>query len=307
MDNVTHLQRHMPWIRHIRKWAPLSLVRMFPSRLGDYIVTSRLEPTDTFYTLFESTGAKNCPISLAVLNSDIPEYEKTPERLIQDSYGTTMAAIRPSSAALNTVMYQLLSNPKVYQRLREELQNKIGDAKHLPCWTELEELPYLSAVIHESLRMLYDAGGERLPYDTSQERSPRVATEEDLVYESASGDAKHVIPRGYAVSMSPYIIHTNEDLFPNASQFMPERWLAEKGQKNTGLERRLLSFGRGSRSCVAISVAYCSLYVAVAAVALRVLPSLELCNTVSTAALAAQSSLKKKRKFKGFMVRVLDT
>ncbi|KAI4263865.1 MAG: hypothetical protein L6R42_001012, partial [Xanthoria sp. 1 TBL-2021] len=149
-------------------------------------------------------------------------------------------------------MYQLLSNPKAYQRLREELLNKIPDAKHLPRWAELEELPYLSAVIHESLRMIYDATQERLPYDTSQERSARIATEEDMVYEAASGDARHVIPRGYAVGISAYLVHSNEDLFPNASKFIPERWLDEKGQRNTGLERRLLVFGWGSRRCVAM-------------------------------------------------------
>lgn len=53
------------------------------------------------------------------------------------------------------------------------------------------------------------------------------------------------------------------------------------------------------------SVAYCELYVAVAAVALRVLPSLELCNTVDSG--AVQSGLTANRKFKGNMVRVRDS
>lgn len=180
----------------------------------------------------------------------MPKEEKTLERLTYESNGVTMAGPATTAASLSNVTYYLLSNPKAYQKLREELLNKIPDAKHLPRWAELEELPYLTAVIHESLRMLYDATKERLPYETSQERLPRIATEEDLVYEPASGDAKLVVPRGYAVGMSAYLIHSNEDLFPDASKFIPERWLDENGQRNRGLERHLLAFSRGSRQCL---------------------------------------------------------
>lgn len=40
-------------------------------------------------------------------------------------------------------------------------------------------------------------------------------------------------------------------VFPEPAEFKPERWIEAK-QKNTRLDRYMVSFGRGSRQCVGI-------------------------------------------------------
>lgn len=40
-------------------------------------------------------------------------------------------------------------------------------------------------------------------------------------------------------------------VFPEPTEFRPERWIEAK-QKNTRLDRYMVSFGRGSRQCVGI-------------------------------------------------------
>lgn len=81
-------------------------------------------------------------------------------------------------------------------------------------------------------------------------RSSRIAREEDLVYRSEDGKVEWVIPRGTPVSMTSMIQHTNEGLFPDPKEFIPERWLLEDGRQNYALEKHLISFGKGSRACL---------------------------------------------------------
>ena len=46
--------------------------------------------------------------------------------------------------------------------------------------------------------------------------------------------------------------------FPDATTFMPERWLDPKTYAQ--LDKQMVSFSRGSRSCVGVNLAYAELY-----------------------------------------------
>lgn len=133
-------------------------------------------------------------------------------------------------------MYHLLDQPAIYARLMEDLQDI--DPSNLK-WIDLEGRPYLWAVIHEALRMT--------PGISS--RAARIARTEDLVYKSQDGEVEWVIPRGTPIGMTSMINHWNKELFPSPDEFLPERWLMN-GQPNHRLEKMLISFGKGSRSCL---------------------------------------------------------
>jgi len=81
-------------------------------------------------------------------------------------------------------------------------------------------------------------------------RSARIAREEDLVYKSQDGATEFVIPRGTPIGMTSMINHWNEEFFPDPDEFLPERWLLEDGKPNYKLQKTLLAFGKGGRSCV---------------------------------------------------------
>jgi cytochrome P450 len=142
---------------------------------------------------------------------------------------------------LTCITYYLLSQPETFARLQESLKG--ADPLNLK-WTDLEQRPYLWAVVHEALRLTPGIS----------HRSARIARDEDLVYESKDVDGKTttawVIPRGTPVGMTSMIQHTNEDLFPEPREFIPERFLLEDGRQNYALEKHLISFGRGSRACL---------------------------------------------------------
>ena len=85
--------------------------------------------------------------------------------------------------------------------------------------------------------------------------------------------------------MSAWMMHRNEDIFPDPDKFNPERWLDPSAART--LERNLVAFGKGSRMCVgmsyvpywpfrkeylshmAIRLAYCEIYVTLATFILR--------------------------------------
>ncbi|TVY15656.1 Cyrochrome P450 monooxygenase [Lachnellula arida] len=54
--------------------------------------------------------------------------------------------------------------------------------------------------------------------------------------------------------MTAFIMHHNERIFPDSWSFVPERW-AERDGGMQGLERYMVSFSKGSRQCVGLSLA----------------------------------------------------
>jgi cytochrome P450 len=138
----------------------------------------------------------------------------------------------------------LLENPKILKRVEEELNSIVIDPTHLPKWSELEKLVYFGAVITEGIRLSYGVAT----------RLARIAPDEVMLYRGVWKEEKIElpIPPGTAVGMTSVLIHANETLFPNADQFMPERWLTEDSARRTDLDKYMLSFSRGSRQCIGI-------------------------------------------------------
>lgn len=81
-------------------------------------------------------------------------------------------------------------------------------------------------------------------------RSARSAPTEELHYTSANGKVDFIIPRGTPIGMTSMINHWNTELFPNPDDFLPERWLLEGNQPNYQLQKKLIAFGKGTRSCI---------------------------------------------------------
>ena len=63
--------------------------------------------------------------------------------------------------------------------------------------------------------------------------------------------------------MDNYDVSHDEAIFPNSHKFIPERWLDDpKAPDGKPLSRYNVSFGKGSRNCVGMQLAYAELYVA---------------------------------------------
>ena len=213
--------------------------------------TRGVKPPGEAFTVFD-----------AMLDADVPPHEKTSSRLTAEAQTLTAAGSLTTANTLDATIYYLLANPTCLACLRQELDVAIPNPKMLPSTAELEKLPYLTAVIHEALRL-----GKGVPH-----RLARVSPDVSYRY----GD--WVIPRAAPISMSSIGILEHPEIFPDPHSFIPERWLPFDAPEVRHRRKYLIVFGGGSRMCLGLNLAWAELYLTVAAVVRRLGGRLRLDN-----------------------------
>jgi hypothetical protein len=121
---------------------------------------------------------------------------------------------------------------KVIREVRGISADQLND-QGIPRAEVCDGLVYLNAVIKETLRLF-------APLSGSEPRSLAVATQ--------IGD--YVIPPRTVVSMSPYILHRNSDVFPDPMIFNPDRWVDSSPEKIGEMNRWFWAFSSGGRMCI---------------------------------------------------------
>ena len=193
----------------------------------------------------KSSDTKQTTIFHNLASSNIPEPERSIQRLVDEGITLLGAGTVTTADVLGTTSYFILANPIILQTLQNELQNAIPDPSLPPSITTLERLPYLSAIIKEGLRLT----------NAISHRNARIAPDRALQYKG------WIIPAGTVVNMTTYLLHVDPDVFPEPQEFQPQRWLAGKE-----LEKYLLPFGKGTRMCLGMNLAYAELYLTLASV-----------------------------------------
>ncbi|KAL2833022.1 cytochrome P450 [Aspergillus cavernicola] len=164
-----------------------------------------------------------------------------------------LAGIDTTSDTLMFTIWALSrqENRKYQQKLIEEVHgipdsdcNDFGN----PTVEVADKLPYLDAVIKETLRLY-------APLPASEPRSLPVDTTID----------GYVIPAGTVVGMSPYTLHRNSEVFPEPLKFKPERWLGECGDC-TEMKKWFWAFSSGGRMCIGLHLAMAEMTTLLAAI-----------------------------------------
>lgn len=90
-----------------------------------------------------------------IVNSDMPESERSEDRLAQEAQLVVGGGTVTTARTLTFVSYYILSIPEVQEKLRDELQGTMAPyPQSIPSWADLERLSYLQAIIKEGLRYL---------------------------------------------------------------------------------------------------------------------------------------------------------
>ncbi|KAF9444561.1 cytochrome P450 [Macrolepiota fuliginosa MF-IS2] len=137
-------------------------------------------------------------------------------------------------------IFHVLGNPHIRTRLVKEIKDVWPDKHMRTAVQTLEKLPYLTAVIKESLRFSH---GVVSPL-------PRVVHEDTYV-------GGQLIPAGAVIAMGHTFMHRHPKIFVNPLVFNPDRWL---GSKSKELDNYLVPFSKGPRMCLGINLAWCELY-----------------------------------------------
>ncbi|KAI1342455.1 cytochrome P450 [Xylariaceae sp. FL0016] len=259
-----YMMRHNTPARSLAAFAP-----MMADYMGEDIkaVMRQMMVTIPNYIQAALDNPENGRVFADLIDSKVlPEEEKTMYRLSGEGFNFLLAGTETTAASLTVITFHLLDKPHIYAKLMKALDGI--DPSNLK-WSELEQRPYLWAVIHESLRMMPGVS----------HRSARIARTEDLVYRSEDQSIEMVIPKGTPIGMTSMINHWNEKLFPNPDEYLPERWLLGDGTPNHALEKRLIAFGKGTRDCIGRHLAYCELFIMAALIAYKVIPRAKLNGT----------------------------
>ncbi|KAM3432481.1 hypothetical protein MY4824_006558 [Beauveria thailandica] len=180
-----------------------------------------------------------------MLAANLPKQQKTFDRVFGECRGFILAGTETTATVLTSITYHALANPEILTRLRTEIRSA-REAKGTALeYQQVKALPYLTGVINEALR-------------TSNSVSARLVRYSDVADFEYQ---QFLLPRGTYISMSINDVHMDSAIFPEPEKFNPDRWLNQADYKR--LVKHLQPWGRGSRICLGLELAYADLYLTV--------------------------------------------
>ena len=232
LENI-HLFKHFPFLWPIVRAIPNSFITFLSPDFHlvlDFERDNRNQATPAKQPSSEGKDYEHTSVFRELLNSDLPPAEKTHARLWQEAQSLVAAGTETVANTLCFIIFSLLSQPQKMARLTEEIQELSN--RHDPAsLQQLEQLPYLTAVIQEGLRLAIGVVARMI----------RVSPRQALRYK------EYELPPGAAVSMDVMTLHQDPHVFPNPGVFEPERWMDGKLSREA-----LFSFSKGPRMCVGI-------------------------------------------------------
>ncbi|KAI0164163.1 putative flavonoid 3-hydroxylase [Xylariaceae sp. FL1272] len=256
--------RQFNWIIPVSQMIPERFMRLFSPRMA--MVTSMhtsmerqariaiYEHIEHEHNVAKSTTPYNRgPLERLALfrtvleNHGLPPPEKTFNRISHEGVTIIAAGGETTASALMSAMYFICADKEnIFPKLLMDIYSAMPTLDSRPSVAELERLPWLTAVIKETLRLT-----------TLTARLTRVAPDEALRYQD------WVMPPGTAVSMTIRDVALDPTIFPDPYLFKPERWLPSNPDLQA-CNRYFVPFSKGSRMCIGMNLAYAELYIALA-------------------------------------------
>eukprot|EP01018_Ginkgo_biloba_P011506 Gb_07522 [translate_table: standard] len=143
-------------------------------------------------------------------------------------------AVDSTSNALEWALAFLVTHPEIQQKAYDELKQAVPEERYI-CAADLDKLPYLKAIVKETLRKKGIAP-LAVPHKTVEEC-------ELMGYR---------IPAGTQVMFNLYAMSHDETIWTDPAAFNPQRFL---GQAKADAKFAYLPFGAGRRSCAGMDLA----------------------------------------------------
>ncbi|KAL3477782.1 cytochrome P450 [Aspergillus californicus] len=240
-----HICKHFPMYRWILTRIPASVSRkMMP---GYYQLIEKATAIVEQFVAEKNAGTRLVPQSdegtvLDLLLTPSSKNQEIPDAsvLINEGCAFIVGGSDTTGYTMESAMYLLLSHPQALQQLRGELDDARPSIQDFDLQRVLE-LPFLSAVIKETLRL----------YTPTPALLPRTVPLDGFTVDG------HFLPGGTIIFLSLYLIHHNPALFSEPKTFRPERWLEGEGKE---AEQYYVPFSRGTRSCIGMNLAYHEMY-----------------------------------------------
>lgn len=218
---------------------------------------ANIRKIDAFVNGFIQRALLMSPDELAARSSDkagssytflhaLAGFTRDPKVLRDQILAVLIAGRDTTAATMSWAIYELSRHPHAVRRLRTEILETVGpydDGNRLPTYEHLKNMPYLRAVLNETLR-LYPA----VPFNV------RVALRDTTLPRGGGphGDEPLPVLKGTKVGYSTLVMQRRRDLYPPASEtfadpavFSPERWAVWHPRPHD-----YIPFNAGPRICI---------------------------------------------------------
>ncbi|KAK5631718.1 hypothetical protein RRF57_007432 [Xylaria bambusicola] len=262
--DIAHPCTQFPWLARIFASLPSWVVRIiqpsmscvmdFQDEMRLLVRTAQAEVNQ--HAPDEKDIKTDRTIFHGILRSDLPKEELEVEILKDHAVSLIGAGIASAQWTLTVAFYHIISNKEIACRLKDELETSMPDEDNIMSLEKLMQLPYLMSCVEEGLRL---ACGQMT-------RSPRIP-KKPMQY------GKHFLPPDTLISMDTWHMHHNSALFPDSFAFVPERWLDQPLSpamyQSRPLRYYMVSFGKGTRHCIGMNLAYAEITIGLASLIRR--------------------------------------
>ncbi|KAL7890733.1 hypothetical protein AOLI_G00002090 [Acnodon oligacanthus] len=155
-----------------------------------------------------------------------------------------LGGVDTTSNTMSWTLYHLARNPEIQKHLYQEVVSVCPD-KQLPTTEDLTRMPYLKAIIKETLRLYPVVPG-----------NGRLTLDNEVIVDN------YWFPKGTQFHLCHYAASHDENEFPDPERFVPERWLRRVPSRFQHHPYSSIPFGVGVRACVGKRVAELEMYFA---------------------------------------------
>ena len=159
LSKVNHVLKQFGWLYPVLDAMPMWVTKYTSPEMYLVLCTQESLYQQTL-ALAKERGRSDCKemtsrpsMMQAFMDSDLPQYEKTPERIKAEAQTAIGAGTLTTTHALKAATYHILANPDIKEQVLEELERNIPDPNIALNLRALEQLSYLNAVMYESLRI----------------------------------------------------------------------------------------------------------------------------------------------------------
>ncbi|KAK5049089.1 hypothetical protein LTR84_005512 [Exophiala bonariae] len=248
-------KRYDPWIQSVFYYIKLGRIAGYLShqfwivrKILPYIIPQKIREkqaahyqrtSKTLKTRLDKGATERPDFMSLILRNQGKDDELTFQEMVPNASSLILAGSETTSTLLSGAIFLLAQHREVYKKASTELRDTFRKDSNIT-FREVDKLPYLDAVLKESLRLYppIPAGLDRIVAD------PAGITV-----------AGHWLPQGTMASVHQLAANTYSECWVGSTSFIPERWLGDPKFEHD--ERDILQpFNVGPRDCIGRNLAY---------------------------------------------------
>lgn len=229
----------IPSLRFLPSWFPGASFKHVAFDLGQKLSRIDTIPFNWTKQQIHSGSYTHSFVSEQLLPEDGSTVSAQQEEITKwCSQGIYVGGVDTTASSLTSFILAMVLYPEVQKLAQAEIDTLVGQDR-FPTFKDRDNLPYIGALIQELLRWA----------PVAPQGLPHHAMRED-VYKG------YRIPKGATVIANILAISRDKEMYPDPSEFRPERFLGPSPQ----MDPRKFIFGFGRRACPGLHFAQASLF-----------------------------------------------